>query len=178
MHGTLNVGSPWVRKYMYEPFPGNYVWNLSINIAICAGGLVGEMEVANSTVRAIATHGDDKGTEAFFQAWCEMADRLAELAGEDEAAGRRLSASEKYGRACVYYMTAERMQSRHYAPRWDAYRKMLKTFAKSVTLGGLNCEAVEIPYEKGSYPGLFVDAATTRDAPAPCMVFCNGLDSV
>jgi len=171
------VGSPLREGCMYEPFPGNYVWNLSVNIAICAGGLIGEMETANSAVRAIATQGDDNGTEAFFLAWCAMADRLAELAGEDEAASRHLSAGEKYGRACVYYMTAERMQSRHYAPRWDAYRKMLGSFAQSVRLGRLNCEAVEIPYETSSYPGLFVDAAT-RDEPVPCMVFCNGLDSV
>jgi len=64
-----------------------------------------------------------------------MADRLAELAGEDEAAGRRLSAGDKYGRACVYYMTAERMQSRHYAPRWERVSQDAQDLAKSVTLG-------------------------------------------
>jgi hypothetical protein len=36
-----------------------------------------------------------------------------------------LSAAEKYGRATAYYITAERMQSRHYEPRKKAYRTML-----------------------------------------------------
>jgi len=85
--------------------------NLSVNIAICAVGSLGKWKPPTVTVRAIATQGDDNGTEAFFLAWCAMADRLAELAGEDEAASRHLSAGEKYGRACVYYMTAERMQA-------------------------------------------------------------------
>ena len=29
---------------MYEPFPGNYVWNLSVNICIGMGGAIGEIE--------------------------------------------------------------------------------------------------------------------------------------
>jgi hypothetical protein len=41
--------------------------------------------------------------------------------------GRFLSATEKYGRATAYYVTAERMQSRHYEPRKHAYRTLLKT---------------------------------------------------
>ena len=39
---------------MYEPFPGNYVWNLSINLALCMGGSIGEMETANARIRAAA----------------------------------------------------------------------------------------------------------------------------
>ena len=64
---------------VFEPFPGNYVWNLSVNLAICMGGSIGEMDIANAQVRAIAAEGDDLGTEAFFDSWGAMADRLAEL---------------------------------------------------------------------------------------------------
>ena len=39
---------------MYEPFPGNYVWNLSVNLAICMGGAIGELETANAQIRAAA----------------------------------------------------------------------------------------------------------------------------
>src|ERR1700742_672903 len=99
---------------MYEPFPGNYVWNLSVNICIGMGGAMGEMDNANEQVRAIAAEGEDKGTEAFFDSWGAMAERLVALGEEAEAAGHRRSASEKYCRATAYYMTAERMQSRHY----------------------------------------------------------------
>jgi dienelactone hydrolase len=105
-----------------------------------------------------------------------MADRLRSLGDEEAAADRPLSAAEKYGRACVYYMTAERMQSRHYRPRQEAYAKMLDMADRWITLGGLPCERVDIPYEGSSFPGLLATVPGV-DQP-PCMVFCNGLDSV
>jgi hypothetical protein len=90
---------------MYEPFPGNYVWNLSVNICLGMGGAMGEIDQANEEVRAVAREGADKGTEAFFESWGAMADRLVVLGEEAEAAGHGLSASEKYLRATAYYMT-------------------------------------------------------------------------
>jgi hypothetical protein len=61
-----------------------------------------------------------------------MADRVAELNDEAGAGGHFLSAAEKYGRATAYYVIAEHMQSRHYAPRTQAYRTMLKTIERSL----------------------------------------------
>ena len=161
---------------MYEPFPGNYVWNLSVNICANMGGSIGEMDVANSEVRKIAESGDDAGTEAFFISWGALADRLIELGEEAEAAGHNRAAAEKYLRATAYYMTAERMQSRHYKPRWAMYQTMLNTMQRAVAIGKLNCTRVEVPYGETSFPGLFVRGH--GNGPRPCMVFCNGLDSV
>lgn len=161
---------------MYEPFPGNYVWNLSVNICLGMGGAMGEIDVANDQVREIAREGEDKGTEAFFHAWGTMADRLLALGERAEAAGHGLSAAEKYVRAAAYYITAERMQDRGYAPREAMYAKMLDTMDRAVAAGGFNCERVEIPYEGASFPALFVRGHGA--GPRPCMVFCNGLDSI
>jgi dienelactone hydrolase len=161
---------------MYEPFPGNYVWNLSVNLALAMGGAIGEIDQANDKVREIALQGEDTGTEAFFDAWGEMADRLVSLGEDAEASGHGVSAAEKYCRATAYYMTAERMQSRTYAPRQAMYRKMLDTMQRAINVGSLNCERVDIPYEGSMFPGLFVRGK--GDGPRPCMVFCNGLDSV
>ena len=61
---------------VYEPFPGNYVWNLSVNICLGMGGAMGEIDIANAEVREIAKRGEDAGTEAFFNSWMAMADRL------------------------------------------------------------------------------------------------------
>ena len=58
-------------------------------------------------------------------------------------------------RASVYYLIAERMQSRHYAPRWEAYRKVLDAFHRGVELGQQNCEIVEIPYEEATPAAAF-----------------------
>jgi dienelactone hydrolase len=161
---------------MYEPFPGNYVWNLSVNICLGMGGVMGEIDRANEEVRAIALQGEDSGTEAFFKSWGAMADRLVALGAEAESAGHGASAAEKYCRATAYYMTAERMQSRHFEPRKVMYQTMLDTMNRAITAGKLNCERVEIPYEGRSYPALFVRGR--GEGPRPCMVFCNGLDSV
>ena len=161
---------------MYEPFPANYVWNLSVNICIGMGGAVGEIDSANERIREVAKQGEDAGTEAFFSAWMAIADRVAELADEDAGRGRFLSAAEKYGRATAYYITAERMQSRHYEPRKKAYRTMLDTMERMIVSGSLNCARVAIPYGQMRLPALFVRGHGA--GPRPCVVFCNGLDSV
>ena len=161
---------------MYEPFPGNYVWNLSVNICMGMGGAVGEIDSANERIREVAKQGEDAGTEAFFSAWMAMADRVAELADEDAGRDRFLSAAEKYSRATAYYITAERMQSRHYEPRKKAYRTMLDTMERMIVSGSFNCARVEIPYGQTRFPALFVRGHGA--GPWPCVVFCNGLDSV
>ena len=162
---------------MYEPFPGNYVWNLSVNIALGMGAEIGEVVEANAPVLEAAKQGADSGTAAFFESWCALADRLIAQAERDEAHGRALSASAKYGRACIYLMTAERMQKHGFAPREAAYARMLDAMQQSARLGRLNVERVEIPYEGSQYPGLFVRAHGDA-ARAPCMIHTNGLDSV
>lgn len=161
---------------MYEPFPGNYVWNLSVNICLGMGGAIGEIDAANELVRSAAQSEDDNATEAFFLSWGALADRLVASGETAEKAGHWRSAAEKYCRATAYYMTAERMQSRYYQPRKDMYHKMLDTMDRAIKTGRLNCQRVEIPYEGAKFPALFVPGY--GDGPRPCMIFCNGLDSV
>jgi len=161
---------------MYEPFPGNYVWNLAVNMCIGMGGVMGEMDPANEEIRQIAREGADRGTEAFFITWGALADRLKSLGDDAASRGHRLTAAEKYMRAVAYYMTAERMQSRHYAPRQAMYRAMHETLDLAIETGVLNCARVEIPYEGATFPALLVKGA--GEGRLPCMVFCNGLDSI
>jgi dienelactone hydrolase len=47
---------------------------------------------------------------------------------------------------------------------------------RMIFAGSLNCERVEISYGGGSFPGLFVKGHGA--GPRPCVIFCNGLDSV
>jgi pimeloyl-ACP methyl ester carboxylesterase len=162
---------------MLEYFPTNYVRNLSTNLALAMGANIGEVDMICRQLIDASKRGDDEGTEAFFNAWCEQADRLVELAAEDIAAGRRLSAGAKYGRASTYYLTAERMQHRDYAPRKVAYQKMLDSFSNFVKFGEENCEPVTIPYKGKTLAGLFVKAESVSAEPAPCLAFFNGLDS-
>jgi alpha-beta hydrolase superfamily lysophospholipase len=162
---------------MFEYFPSNYVWNLSTNIALSSGGNIGEIDVICRQLIEASKSGDDAGTELFFKAWTAQADQLCELAQEDERAGRNLSAAAKYGRASTYYMTCERMQNRHFAPRAQAYQKMLDSFAKFIALGYENCERVEIPYKGRTLAGLLVKGDGHESGPTPCIAHFNGLDS-
>lgn len=160
---------------MYEPFPGNYVWNLSVNICLNMGGVMGEIDPANDQVRAIATTNADQGTEAFFDAWGELADRVRSLGEEADKAGHRISAAEKYGRAAAYYITAERMQARDYEPRKAMYRTMLDTMERFYAASDLNAQRVTFPYEGVALSAVFIPGQGA--GPRPCMIFCNGLDS-
>lgn len=160
---------------MYEAFPGNYVWNLSVNICLNMGGVMGEIDPANDRVRAVASTDADQGTEAFFEAWGELADRVRTLAAESEAAGHPYSAAEKYARAAAYYITAERMQSRDFAPRKAMYARLLETMERFYATSDLGAGRVEFPYEGSSLSAIFVPGH--GEGPRPCMIFCNGLDS-
>ena len=163
---------------MFAYFPTNYVWNLSLNIALNTGGHFAEVMKICEPLLAASDTGEDAGTEEFFNAWTGFADKLVARAEADVEAGYTLSAGDLYFRASVYYLTAERMQSRHYQPRWVAYRKGIDAFHRGVTLGERNCEILEIPYEDTSLPAYFVKAAPVDGKPAPVMVAYNGLDSM
>jgi dienelactone hydrolase len=161
---------------MFKYFPTNYVWNLSVDLAIEMGARIGEIEVMCAPLQEAAKAPDAAGTQAFRETWVRMADQLCELAREDQARGRLLSAGEKLGRAASYLITAERLQA-HGAPgRAALYRRMLDLFAEGVALAGENCERVEIPYEGKVLSGLYVRAEGVHGR-APVLVQVNGLDS-
>lgn len=161
---------------MFEYFPKNYVWNLSVCIAIESGAQIGEIDEMCRPLRDAAARGEDAGTAEFFASWVAMADKLVALAAEDEAMGRELSAAAKLNRASLYYQTAERMQAHGFEPRKVVFRKGQDAFRNSMRLGRENYERIEMPYPGGIIPGVLVNAGTPG-RPAPVMVYINGLDS-
>jgi dienelactone hydrolase len=161
---------------MFKYFPTNYVWNLSVDLAIEMGARIGEIEAMCAPLQEAAKAPDAAGTQAFRETWVRMADQLCELAAEDQSRGRLLSAGEKLNRAASYLITAERLQA-HGAPgRAALYRRHLDLFAQGVKLSGEPCERVEIPYEGGHLSALYVRAEGVQ-GPAPVLVQVNGLDS-
>lgn len=161
---------------MFKYFPTNYVWNLSVDLAIEMGARIGEIEAMCAPLQDAAKAPDAAGTRAFRETWVQMADRLCELAGEDKARGRMLSAGEKLGRAASYLITAERLQAHDAPGRLALYRRELELFSEGVKLTGENCERVEIPYEGRHLSALYVRAEGVRGR-APVLVQLNGLDS-
>lgn len=159
---------------LFEYFP-NYIWNLSVAIAMESGGRIGEIVDMCQPIRDAAASGADAGTPQFMAKWVEMADRLIGLADEDEAAGRAFSASDKLERASLYLFVAERMQGHGHPGRHETYATARATFDRSTRLGAINRERVEIPLSTGTMPALFTRAP--GPGPHPVVVYCNGLDS-
>lgn len=161
---------------MFKYFASNYPWNLAVDLAIESGAKMGEIEAMCAPLLEASQQPDAAGTRAFREAWERMAERLCDLAAEDEARGRRISAGEKYSRAATYLLTAERLQA-HGAPgRLEMYRRFLDLFERGVRQAGENCRRVEIPYEGKHLSALYVRAERVS-GPAPILVQLNGLDS-
>jgi dienelactone hydrolase len=159
---------------LFEYFP-NYIWNLSLAIALESGATIGEIMDIAQPVRDAAKDGADNGTQMFMAQWNAKADTLIELAAEDEARGRVFSAGAKLQRAALYLFNGERMLA-HGAPgRVESFTKAQSTFQKAMHLSGENCERVEIAIEGGTMPALYT--RVSGDGPKPVVVFCNGLDS-
>src|SRR5580658_832935 len=162
---------------LFEYFP-NYVWNLSVAIALESGGKIGEIvEIVEmcQPVRDAAARGTDTGTPEFLAHWIAMANKLIELADEDDARGRRFSASDKLERAALYLLVAERMQAQGSPGREATYARARTAFDRSTSLGQLNRERAEIALSTGAMSALYTRAPGGDRRPA--VVYCNGLDS-
>ena len=161
---------------MFKYFPTNYVWNLSVDLAIEMGARIGEIEAMCAPLQEAAKAPDAAGAQAFRETWVTMAENLCALAAQDEALGRLVSAGDKLGRAATYMLTAERLQAHGASGRITLYTRMLETFAKGLLLASENCVRVEIPYGNTHLSGLYVRAEKANGA-APVLVQINGLDS-
>jgi dienelactone hydrolase len=161
---------------MFRYFPTNYVWNLSVDLAIEMGARIGEIETMCAPLMEASKQPDAQGTRAFGQSWVSMGERLCGLAQEDEQRGRLISAGEKLLRAAIYLLTAERMMGHESPGRKELYARLQSVFQQGVALTRANCERLEIPYAGGRLAGLYVRAEGARGA-APILVQLNGLDS-
>jgi dienelactone hydrolase len=163
---------------MFKYFPTNYVWNLSVDLAIEMGARIGEIEEMCAPLQEAAKAPDAAGTQAFRETWVRMADKLCGLAEEDEARGRLYSAGEKYRRASSYLITAERLQAHDAPGRIAIYRRELELFLKGSHLMGDRVQRVEIPYEGTHLSALYYPADGLKPGErAPLLVQLNGLDS-
>lgn len=159
---------------LFEYFP-NYIWNLSVSIAMESGAKIGEIIDMCQPIRDAAEGGADAGTPQFMQQWVAMADKLTELAEEDIAKGRNFSASNKLERASLYMFTGERMQGHGHPGRMETFLKARAAFDRSTALGQLPRERVEIPLAQGTMSAVWTRAP--GEGRKPTVVFCNGLDS-
>ena len=161
---------------MFRYFPTNYVWNLSVDLAIEMGARIGEIEEMCAPLSEASKQPDASGTRAFVQSWVAMGSKLCDLAAGDERRGRLISAGDKLQRAAIYFLTAERMQGNDSPERAELYARVQQVFQRGTALAGSNVARVEIPYGDAHIAGLYVRGEGVR-GPAPILVQVNGLDS-
>ena len=160
---------------MFEYFPDNYNWSLAVALAIGMGGEPSEIDSACRPLRDLArTAVDDETQRAWFDSWTAVADRLEGLAARDECAGHGLSAARKRRRVAAYHLMAERMMTNLSPLKLESYKKALDAFRSATSGLGESIEFLEVPYEAGALPALFVAGEGTGQR--PCLVFFNGYD--
>jgi dienelactone hydrolase len=160
---------------VFEYFPHNYPWNLAVLIALNSGGVIDEVHRACSPLLPGSGNGSPD-TDRLFDCWASVANRLIELAEEDEASGRDYSASQKYARAACYLAGAERLQPPEWSRRGEAYARVLDIFTRGATLSSDPFEKVEVPWGDTSMPAYLISVGSPSE-PAACMIQWNGLDS-
>jgi dienelactone hydrolase len=163
---------------MFEYFPTHYSWNLGLLMAAQLGGELNEIDQACRPLIEVAkrpgVREDPEAQALWVSRWREVAGKVEDAARKDEAASHPLSAGRKYLRACVYYMTAERMASHRKPEKLDLYRKMLACFRKGAELRGEPIEFLDIPFEGMTLPALFYRAP--GEGRRPAMIHFDGFD--
>lgn len=161
---------------MFEYFPQNYAWSLGVSASIAMGAQMSELEEALAPLRSFQTSPGNEATEAWYQSWMKLAEKLHRMAARDEDAGNALSAASKYKRAATYYLLAERIVSWSDPRRLHAYETALTVFEKGLALSGDDFRRVEVSYEGGTLAGWLRMAK--GDTPQPAVIFYNGFDSI
>jgi alpha-beta hydrolase superfamily lysophospholipase len=121
--------------------------------------------------------GDGDG-DVWHREWTATAERLADAAATSAERGHEVSAREAYLRAANYFRTSyQPLYGEPLDPRLQqGFQRESEALGGAIERYAHPVERVEIPFESGSLPGIFVrpDGA---DAPSPTLIHTNGYDS-
>jgi dipeptidyl aminopeptidase/acylaminoacyl peptidase len=158
-------------------FPENYRWShgllIGLNMAPWGGAEIGEINRIGLRLKSCV--GDD---DAWFREWAREA-RTVEDRGRDLIAGGRAKSGAQYlQRATAYYHVGERFLQPKSAEGFSAYKRGVECLRDAANyIKRPRLEHVEIPYDDGSLPAIYVHAeAANRGGKVPAMVFFDGLD--
>jgi fermentation-respiration switch protein FrsA (DUF1100 family) len=162
---------------MFQYFPNNYSWSIAVACSIGMGGEMSEIDEACRPLLELQQgRARDGATEAWYQNWERLGQKLLGLAEHDERAGRRFTAASKYLRAANYFLFAERNMSWSDERRLQVYGIALQAFRSGVMCSGEAVERVDIDYEGRRLSG-WLRLAEGKN-PQPAIIFYNGFDSI
>jgi catechol 2,3-dioxygenase-like lactoylglutathione lyase family enzyme len=164
------------RVALFEYFP-NYVWNLSVAIAMESGGQIGEIVDMCAPIREKRrASGEDAGTAAVHAPVGGDGRQAARTRRGGRGAGPRLLGLEQAGARRAVPVRGRADAGPRHPGREETYAKRArKAFDALDRAGPANRERVEIPLAAGTMPALFTRAP--GEGRAPVRVYCNGLDS-
>lgn len=162
---------------MFEYFPSNYPWSLTVAASIGMGGEMSEIADACRPIAHLAEGASNAvATEGWYQSWASVAQRLERLGDESLERGWKLTAGSRYFRASNYYLMAERNMSWADLRRFSTYKKAIALFQKAFELSGHHTRRVTIPYEGKELAGYL--RMPEGEGPHPAVIFFNGFDSI
>ncbi len=161
---------------MFEYFPDNYPWSLSVLWASEVTGTFSEIHDAIEPLRKVSGGPADEAGRRWYEAWCGLAERRLRTANEAKARGYVQTQGRNLFRAGIYALMAVRFLPRDDERGDRTYREGCANFLAGMELLGKPVRPVDVPYESGSLPGLLALPSTSR--PAPCVVVFGGFDSL
>jgi 2,6-dihydroxypseudooxynicotine hydrolase len=108
--------------------------------------------------------------------WSEMGAEHEALAEKALADGHRITATDAYRRATIYYHFAGAIFYRDLTQKEAAHQKKVACFAKAAPYLDPPAQRLEIPFEDTSLPAYF--RVPAGPGPHPCVIMVCGLDSV
>ena len=130
-------------------------------------------------VQAVARAVGDGDDGAFYRAWTDAGDRIAERARDALAAGRRETARDAFLRAAGHYASAYHpLFGSPVDPRLlAAFRKQIAAFDRGLALLDPPVAPLRIPFEGGSMPAYFLPASGRSHQVRPLVILTDGYDA-
>jgi dienelactone hydrolase len=153
---------------VFEYFPGNYAWSSAVNLALTAGGSIGDIHRWLEPLRQSGS----TSAPAWSAAWSSMAYQQERLAADDLAAGHTSLAGRRFLRAAVYHATGQRLTPPGPA-KSEAYAAMLTAFNHAVEFASIPLERIRVDSPDGPLPGYLIGP---KSADTPVVVVFGGLD--
>ncbi|MEV0589954.1 alpha/beta hydrolase family protein [Nonomuraea cavernae] len=154
---------------MFEFFPGNHAWSTTVNLALMAGGSLGDVQRWLSPLRDAPA----ADLDAWAAAWAGMAHQQELIAAGDVKDGYLATAGARYLRASVYHASGQRQIPLGPA-KSESYAAALQAFGNAVDYAPVSLERIHVDSPDGTLPGYLI-APDTAD-PQPVVIVYGGLD--
>jgi hypothetical protein len=157
----------------FEDADFNFLTQIALGSVYHQAADIGEVLTTTQRIR-------DGDARSWVDEWTATADRIANQAAANAAAGRGQSAGAQYLRASNYYSFATYSADAtgdpdRFAVLWEQHRYAWDQFIDLAELGEVVVDRIEIPYKDTTLPGYFFRCGGS-DEPRRTLIFNNGSD--